>query len=60
MNEFIIESIVMAFVLGGIIGAAAALTLRNSRLWDSDNEYNHTATPVSIKENEHITRHHRR
>jgi len=60
MNEFIIESIVMAFVLGGIVGAAAALTLRNSRLWNADSDYNHSAVPVRIKDSQHSTRHHRR
>jgi len=53
MNEFIIESIVMAFVLGGIVGAAAALTLRNSHLWNADSDYSHSAVPVRIKESHH-------
>jgi len=35
MNELVIESVIMAFAIGGIIGAAAALSLKTSRLWDS-------------------------
>jgi len=33
MNELVIESVIMAFTIGGIIGAAAALSLKTSRLW---------------------------
>jgi|GEM_PF-5803622 len=33
MNEMVIEAVVMAFTVGGIIGGAAALSLRTSQPW---------------------------
>jgi hypothetical protein len=36
MNELAIESVILSFTLGGIIGAAAALSLRTSHLWSHE------------------------
>jgi len=33
MNEMVIEAVISAFTLGGIIGAAVALSLRSSPQW---------------------------
>ncbi len=34
MTGMLVESVVLAFTLGGIVGAAAALCLKSSRAWD--------------------------
>jgi len=49
MNELVIESVILAFSLGGIIGAAAALSLRSSHLWISK-EQQLNMKPVPIKQ----------
>lgn len=33
MTSLFIEAVIMAFFIGGIVGAAAALSLRASRVW---------------------------
>lgn len=33
MTEMLIEAVIMAFLAGGIVGAAIALSLKSSRLW---------------------------
>lgn len=33
MTEMLIEAVIMAFLVGGIVGAAVALSLKSSRLW---------------------------
>ena len=39
MNEMVIEAVISAFTLGGIIGAAVALSLRSSTQWrEADNQ----------------------
>ncbi len=35
MFDMLIEAVVIAFVIGGIVGAAAALHLRASRFWST-------------------------
>ena len=47
MNEVVIETVIMAFTIGGIIGAAAAFSLRSSHLWDSsEHQLNLKAIPI--------------
>lgn len=33
MTEMLIEAVIMAFLVGGIVGATMALSLKSSRLW---------------------------
>jgi len=33
MTEMLIEAVFMAFMIGGIVGAAIAFSLKSSRLW---------------------------
>ncbi|MBK8163913.1 MAG: hypothetical protein IPK65_12520 [Gammaproteobacteria bacterium] len=33
MTDIMIESVLMAFMVGGIVGAAIALSLRSSKAW---------------------------
>lgn len=48
MQESIIEAVVLAFTMGGIVGAAAALSLRSSRLWkhEADSELSYKTVPI--------------
>ncbi len=50
MTDMLIESVVMAFVMGGIVGAAIALSLKTSRFWGPQGSDEHlTAKPVPAR-----------
>jgi hypothetical protein len=49
MNELVIEAVVMAFTLGGIVGAAAALSLKSSRLWRSQESTAMDMKPIPLR-----------
>jgi hypothetical protein len=49
MNELVIEAIFLAFTVGGIVGAAAALTLKSSYLWHRNENTALEMKPVPIR-----------
>lgn len=51
MTDMIIEAVIMAFVMGGIVGAAAALCLRSSRFWDHANSEQLTEKAIPVRSN---------
>ncbi|MFQ5488135.1 MAG: hypothetical protein ACE5ET_06810 [Gammaproteobacteria bacterium] len=57
MTNMLIESVVMAFVMGGIVGAAIALCLRSSRFWGPQGSDEHlTSKPVPIRSHQRRNR----
>lgn|GEM_PF-3612391 len=55
MTDMIIEAVIMAFVVGGIVGAAAALCLRSSRFWGPESTAQITEKPVPVNSNNRPT-----
>jgi hypothetical protein len=50
MTEMLIEAVFMAFMIGGIVGAAIVLSLKSSRLWGrQDDEDAVELTPVRAR-----------
>ena len=49
MQENIVEAIILAFTMGGIVGAAAALSLRSSRLWNNELNQDLAYKPVPVR-----------
>jgi hypothetical protein len=50
MTEMLIEAVLMAFMVGGIVGAAIALSLKSSRAWgQQDSEETVELTPVRAR-----------
>ncbi len=60
MFDMLIEAVVIAFVIGGIVGAAAALHLRASRFWSArDSEepmMNRMNRPIPIRNQQRRSR----
>ena len=50
MYEQIIEAVVLAFTMGGIVGAAAALSLKSSRLWRRNETPSTEMKPVPVRQ----------
>lgn len=50
MQTEIIEAIVLAFTIGGIVGAAAALSLKSSRYWKIENSTDLTQKPLPVRQ----------
>ena len=48
MQEYIIEAVILAFTMGGIVGAAAALSLRSSHLWKNESNPDLAYKPVPV------------
>jgi hypothetical protein len=49
MNEQIIEAVFLAFTMGGIVGAAAALSLKSSHLWHRSDKPSGKLKPVPVR-----------
>ena len=51
MMDMLIEAVVMAFMIGGIVGAAVALSLKASRAWgrEHDAENAELLQPVRVR-----------
>lgn len=56
MTSMFIESVVIAFVLGGIVGIAIALSLRSSRAWSTRPGETPVAHPVHVRGDDGIHR----
>lgn len=56
MTSLFIESVVIAFVMGGIVGIAIALSLRSSRAWDARPQRQPIAQPVHARNDLHRRR----
>ena len=49
MYEQVIEAVVLAFTMGGIVGAAAALSLKSSYIWRRKENPSAEMKPVPIR-----------
>ena len=49
MYEQVIEAVILAFTMGGIVGATAALSLKSSHLWRRNDNPSTEMKPVPIK-----------
>lgn len=58
MDHMIVESVIMAFVMGGIVGAAAALCLRSSRFWGAERQDDHQLVnkPLTVRSHQRRSR----
>lgn len=56
MTSMFIESVIIAFVLGGIVGFAVALSLRSSRAWHARPDESPLAQAVPLREDDAIPR----
>jgi len=50
MYEQIIEAVILAFTMGGIVGAAAALSLKSSYLWRRKEHPSGKMNPVPVRQ----------